>query len=77
MIKRSLQDIQAEINAHELAIKNLHREIEDFRSACPHPDAFNKTERKSYDDEYGRIEGYFITSTCLLCGYKEHDSEEV
>lgn len=77
MIKRSLQDIQNEINSHEEAIKLLRKEIEAFRAACPHPDAFNKTDRKSYDDEYGRLEGYSITHTCLLCGHKTYEVEEI
>lgn len=77
MIKRSLQDIRAEINAHEAAVVQLQKEIEEFQAACPHPDAFNKTDRKSYDDEYGRIEGYSITHTCLLCGHRVYDTEEV
>lgn len=77
MIKRSLIEIQNDINSHEEAIKKLRKEIEDFRAACPHPSNFNKEDRSSYDDEYGRLEGYSITHTCLLCGHKEYNTEEV
>lgn len=77
MIKRTLQEINDDIKFHKEAIKLLEKEIEDFRAACPHPDNFKKVERKSYDDEYGTIEGYHVTTTCLLCGHKDFKDESV
>ncbi len=77
MIKRSLQEIQSEIQSHKEAIKALEQEVKDFRLACPHPDNFQKIDRKSYDDEYGRVDGYGITSTCLLCGHSDYQTEDV
>lgn len=77
MIKRSLQEIQSEIQSHKEAIKVLEKEVKDFQTACPHPDNFQKIDRKAYDDEYGRIEGYGITTTCLLCGNSHYRTEDV
>ena len=77
MIKRSLQEIQGEIQLHEEAINVLKQEVKNFQSACPHPDNFQKIDRMSYDDEYGTIEGYGITTTCLLCGHKDYKQESV
>lgn len=75
-IKRTLQEINDEIKTHREAIKVLEQEIKDFRTACPHPENFQKVDRKSYDDEYGRLEGYGITTTCLLCGHSEYRTED-
>lgn len=77
MIRRTLQEINDEIANHKQAIKVLEQEIEDFRTACPHPENFQKVVRKSYDDEYGTIEGYGITTTCLLCGHSDYKEESV
>jgi hypothetical protein len=77
MIKRSLQEIQSEIQSHKEAIKVLEQEVKDFRLACPHPDKFQKVVRKATDDEYGRIDGYAITTTCLLCGHSDYQTEDV
>jgi hypothetical protein len=76
MIKRSLQEIQSEIQSHKEAIKVLEKEVKDFQAACPHPDNFQKIDKKSYDDEYGRVEGYGITTTCLLCGHSDYRTED-
>lgn len=76
MIKRSLQEIQSEIESHKEAIKVLEKEVKDFRAACPHPENFQKVIRTSYDDEYGRLEGYGITTTCLLCGHSDYRTED-
>lgn len=77
MIKRSLQEIQSEIQSHEEAIKVLKKEVKDFQAACPHPENFQKVTRTSYEDEYGRTEGYGITSTCLLCGHSSYRTEDI
>ena len=76
MIKRSLQEIQSEIQSHKEAIKLLEKEVKDFQEACPHPENFQKVTRKGYNDEYGRIEGYSITTTCLLCGHSHYRTED-
>ena len=76
MIKRSLQEIQSEIQSHKEAIKLLEKEVKDFQAACPHPENFQKVTRTSYDDEYGRLEGYGITTTCLLCGHSDYRTED-
>lgn len=77
MIKRTLQEIYDNINVHKDAIKVLEQEIKDFRAACPHPTNFQNSVTKSYDDEYGTIEGYGITTTCLLCGHSDYRQEDV
>lgn len=76
MIKRSLQEIQSEIESHKEAIKVLEKEVKDFRAACPHPENFQKVTRIPYDDEYGRLECYGITTTCLLCGHSDYRTED-
>ena len=76
-VKRSLKEIQDDIDEHKIAIKALEQEIKDFQAACPHPPNFQKIERKSYDDEYDRIEGYSTSTTCLLCGHKTFETESV
>lgn len=76
MIKRSLQEIHNEIQSHEEAIKVLKKEVKDFQAACPHPESFQKVTRTSYDDEYGRIEGYSVNTTCLLCGHSDYKNED-
>ena len=76
MIKRSLQEIQSEIQSHKEAIKVLEQEVKDFRLACPHPDNFQKVTTTSYDDEYGRLESYGTTTTCLLCGHSDYRTED-
>ena len=76
MIKRSLQEIQNEIQSHQDAIKVLEKEVKDFRAACPHPENFQKVTRTSYDDEYGRTDGYGITTMCLLCGHSDYRTED-
>jgi hypothetical protein len=76
MIKRSLQEIQSEIQSHKEAIKVLEKEVKDFQAACPHPPNFQKVKRTSYDDEYGRLESYGITTTCLLCGHSDYRTED-
>lgn len=75
MIKRSLQEIQDEIQSHKEAIKVLEKEVKDFQAACPHPENFQKIVKTSYDDEYGRLESYGITTTCLLCGHSDYRTE--
>ena len=77
MIKRSLQEIQSDIKFHQEAIKVLEKEVKDFQSACPHPNPFQKVVRKSTDDEYGRLDGYTTTTTCLLCGHSTVNWEDV
>jgi len=77
MIKRSLQEINSEIVSHREAIKVLEKEVKDFQAACPHPDNFQKVTRTSYDDEYGRTDGYSITTACLLCGHSSYRTEDV
>lgn len=77
MIKRSLQEIQSEIQSHKEEIRALEKEVQDFRSACPHPVQFQKVVKKATDDEYGRIDGYTITTTCLLCGHSDYQTEDV
>jgi uncharacterized protein CbrC (UPF0167 family) len=76
MVSRSLQEIQSDIQSHKDAIKALEKEVKDFQAACPHPENFQKVTRKSYDDEYGRLEGYGITTTCLLCGHTDYRTED-
>lgn len=76
MIKRTLQEIQSEIQSHKEAIRVLEKEVKDFQAACPHPENFQKETRVSYDDEYGRLEGYGITTTCLLCGHSDYRTED-
>ena len=77
MIKRTLQEINTEIQSHRDAIKLLEKEIKDFQAACPHPDQFQQIVRKTTDDEYGRIDGYTIKTTCLLCGHGTFRTEDV
>jgi hypothetical protein len=77
MIKRSLQEIQSEIQSHKEAIKVLEKEVKDFQAACPHPESFQKVTRTSYDDEYGHLESYGITTLCLLCGHSHYQTEDV
>lgn len=76
-VTRTLEQIRSDINMHEAAIKDLKQEIKNFQAACPHPENFQNVTTKSYDDEYGRLEGYNITTTCLLCGHQEWEIEEV
>jgi uncharacterized protein CbrC (UPF0167 family) len=76
MVSRSLQEIQSDIQSHKDAIKALEKEVKGFQAACPHPENFQKVTRKSYDDEYGRLEGYGITTTCLLCGHTDYRTED-
>ena len=75
MPKRTLEEIKTEIKQHEEAIKVLRQEVKDFQADCPHPENFKKVVQKSYDDEYGRLEGYHIITTCLLCGHQEYKEE--
>jgi hypothetical protein len=76
MIKRSLQEIQSDIQSHKEAIKVLEQEVKDFREACPHPTNFQKIIRKSHNDEYGRTDSYSVTTTCLLCGHSKFETED-
>ena len=76
-VKRTLEEVQTEIKSHRDAIKTLEQEVKDFRSGCPHPKNFSKVDRSSTTDEYGSLDGYFVTTTCLLCGHAEHKSEDV
>jgi hypothetical protein len=76
MIKRTLQEINNEIQSHKEAIKTLEKEVKEFQAACPHPESFQKVVRKSTDDEYGRTDGYSTTTTCLLCGHSALEWEE-
>lgn len=76
MISRTLQEIQKDIEMHEDAIRGLRKEIETFRSECPHPENFIKKEYQSIEDEYGTQDGGFTTETCLLCGNSKTTREE-
>jgi hypothetical protein len=76
MIKRTLQEINSEIQSHKEAIKSLEKEIKDFQAACPHPEPFQKVVRKSTDDEYGRLDGYTTSTTCLLCNHNTVEWED-
>jgi uncharacterized protein YeeX (DUF496 family) len=77
MIKRSLQEINNDVQSHKEAIRVLEKEIKDFQAACPHPESFQKIVKKSTDDEYGRLDGYTISTTCLLCGHGKFETEDV
>jgi len=76
MIKRSLQEINSEMQSHKEAINLLEKEVKDFQAACPHPEPFQKVVRKSTDDEYGRLEGHSTSTTCLLCGHSAFEWED-
>lgn len=72
-ITRTLTEINADIVQHREAIKALELEVKAFRSACPHPEQFQKETYKSYDDEYGRLESTTKTTTCMLCGHEARE----
>ncbi len=74
---RPLKEIYAEIADHEAAIKELREEIKTFQQKCPHPENFQDVVRSSSTDEYGSLDGYFITTTCILCERKEYREESV
>jgi len=76
MIKRTLQEINNEIQSHKESIKTLEEEVRDFQAACPHPEPFQKVVMKSTDDEYGRIDGHSTTTTCLLCNHSTFEWED-
>lgn len=76
-ITRTLKDIEMDISKHEIAIKILNLEIENFRQQCPHPENFMRDDRSVQKDEYGSITSYFHKYTCLLCGDRTYNTEEV
>lgn len=75
-VTRTLGEMQIEIEMHRAAIKTIEKEIKTFQSQCPHPKNFAKESSSSSDDEYGRLDGYHKSTTCLLCGHSEHWFEE-
>ena len=75
-VTRTLNEMQADITIHEAAIKKIKDEIKVFQSECPHPKNFAKEKSSSSKDEYGRLDGYYKSTTCLLCGHSEHWHEE-